>query len=444
MLVNTLEQNGQRSKLEFIIEGKTFENIITKTTNTLNANVSIPGFRKGKVPVAILETKYKDYIQENAKEEALKSVNLYIKDTLKKVIDSVIKLDTNIEYSDKKITIECEIDFAPEVPEINFEEFQTTDYVEDKQDLEVDFSSFDVKYSNSVYENIHLTMESFAKNKESNSDAKYIEDVTLEKGDRVHVSVSSSFKSKEDREIDYIGYSCVFYIEEGASFVSKINLDEASIEIASKYNLKEEVKTEKHFDELVFNGHTYKDVTVVFETKVSKVEKLKEFKELNDEEKVPAASEVKHIISEQFNSIKKQYIQNLVLKSMSKKFNLPVVQSKIDNLKNMLKSESLNVTDIDEYTKYISDSVYLINRATQDDKITVTENDIQQKFYNLLMSGAIKPEMLSSYKNLNSILVEQVQREKREALFFSKIQFDKIETINLIGLYELYYKLSTH
>ncbi|MWV61524.1 trigger factor [Helicobacter saguini] len=97
------------------ISTETINNHIEKLANSYAKNMKIDGFRRGKVPVSVVKNRYKDNLEQEARQ---KSIDNFFESALKDLgIDSknVIgqPLITKFDESDKGIDIEMKIGLSP-------------------------------------------------------------------------------------------------------------------------------------------------------------------------------------------------------------------------------------------------------------------------------------------------------------------------------------------
>ena len=106
----------ENSKAEVVltIEGTEFKNLKNKVLTKIAQNVEVPGFRKGKVPVSVVEEKFAEAAKEEISEELLKAnYEAVIKDGGIVPVD-YFKLQTITEEGDK-ITAVYTVEIVPEV-----------------------------------------------------------------------------------------------------------------------------------------------------------------------------------------------------------------------------------------------------------------------------------------------------------------------------------------
>lgn len=74
MSVNTKKIDGANCEITATIEAKDLETNIEKIAKKLSKDAKVDGFRKGKVPMAVIKKQYGDRIKEDAESEALRDI----------------------------------------------------------------------------------------------------------------------------------------------------------------------------------------------------------------------------------------------------------------------------------------------------------------------------------------------------------------------------------
>jgi len=64
--VQTERLDATRVRLNIEVPSEDVNTALTETYETLRSQVSIPGFRKGRVPVTILKSRYPEYVSSEA------------------------------------------------------------------------------------------------------------------------------------------------------------------------------------------------------------------------------------------------------------------------------------------------------------------------------------------------------------------------------------------
>lgn len=128
---NKVETN--RVQLEVAVDGESFKNAINKVYKKQVKNINIPGFRKGKVPKAVVEKMYgKEVFYEDAMQELYpKALQDAADEAGLRVVNDKIDLDVT-EVSEEGFTFKATVTTYPEIT------------VSDYKDIEVEAVSAEV------------------------------------------------------------------------------------------------------------------------------------------------------------------------------------------------------------------------------------------------------------------------------------------------------------
>ena len=111
-----------------------------KIAQNISKNVKIDGFRKGKVPLSVIENRFKDRIEQDSQNEAL---NDLIRESLKELnieLDRVIgnPLITKFQKNDNGIEVEAKIGIFPNIELKDYEKLIPIVELNDVSDKDVD------------------------------------------------------------------------------------------------------------------------------------------------------------------------------------------------------------------------------------------------------------------------------------------------------------------
>ena len=117
MKIKTNKINGANAEIEAVIPREVIDANLDKIAKELTKTASVQGFRKGKVPVAVVKKQYGDRLVQDAEAEALRAVLNMGLDDLKIAMDMLIG-EPNISKfvkSDDKIDVIVKIALRPEI-----------------------------------------------------------------------------------------------------------------------------------------------------------------------------------------------------------------------------------------------------------------------------------------------------------------------------------------
>jgi trigger factor len=117
MKIKTNKIDGANAEIEAVIPKETVDANIEKVAKELSKTANVQGFRKGKVPIAIIKKQYGDKLVQDAETEALRDVLNSGLDELNIAMDSLIG-EPNISKFDKgddKIEVTVKVALRPEI-----------------------------------------------------------------------------------------------------------------------------------------------------------------------------------------------------------------------------------------------------------------------------------------------------------------------------------------
>ena len=115
--------NNANILLSTTIDNETINQKKKKIAQNISKNVKIDGFRKGKVPLSVIENRFKDRIIQDSQNEAL---NDLVRDSLKELniqLDRIIgnPLITKFQNNDNGIEVEAKIGIFPDIDLTDYE-----------------------------------------------------------------------------------------------------------------------------------------------------------------------------------------------------------------------------------------------------------------------------------------------------------------------------------
>lgn len=115
MKVSVEEREGLFKALSVEIEGEPVKSALEEVYNYLKQNAQVEGFRKGKAPLWILRTKFKDYIQEEVgKRVANKTLPMAIEESKLKPVADIYLENVSLEELIPRLTYTVSFEVPPE------------------------------------------------------------------------------------------------------------------------------------------------------------------------------------------------------------------------------------------------------------------------------------------------------------------------------------------
>jgi len=408
VVLNVEKLDNSNYKVTATIDKKDIDSKLDKLAKEASKSVKVDGFRKGKVPVAVVKKMYGDKLAQDAEGEAIREVLEAAYNEAGIDIADVIGNPAFEKFEDKDETKEMELiistkpnfdlgdysDIAPEFtkPEATKEEiddelnniasrFTKAKSIEDDRELkEEDIAVFDFKGK--------LNDEAFEGGSAENFELKIGSKQFIEGFEEQMIGM----KKGEEKTIK-VTFPDDYQAE---------NLKGKEVDFELKlHDIKEDIKPEID-DELAKKALAKEDATL---------DELKEHaKNIIENNKVRKLYE---------DELKPKILENLVAKYQ---FDLPknIVEQEIDNLTNQ-KAQTLSQEEIEEVKKSqeklkeLRESVredaenavratFIVDALAKAENIEISDGEISQVlYYEALMSGQ-DPQKLMEYYQANNLL----------------------------------------
>jgi trigger factor len=128
MKVEIQSKKGLRTKLSIIVDKETIKKKLDEKLKDLQNEVNLPGFRPGKVPPAVIKSKFGKSIYGEVVDKILKESSTKALDDKKIKVAGQPKIDLKTFSEGKDLSFELEVDSLPEIKLNSFEKFQVTNY----------------------------------------------------------------------------------------------------------------------------------------------------------------------------------------------------------------------------------------------------------------------------------------------------------------------------
>ncbi len=431
MNLNVEKLDSANYKVSATIDTKDIESKIDKLAKEASKSVKVDGFRKGKVPIAVVKKMYGDKLKEDAEGEAIRDV---LQEAYKEAnidINDVIGNPIFEKFEDKGDTKEMEIIISLK-PNIDLGDYS---------DLSLEYEKPEVS-EDEINEELDSIALRFAKDKSIQEDRE------LKEGD---IAVFD-FKGILDGEAFEGGSAENYELKIGSKqFIP--GFEEQMVGMK-----KGEEKTIKVTFPEDYQAPNLKGKEVEFELKLHDIKELVK-PQIDDElAKKALAKEdatvddlkkyAKEIIEN--NKLRKIYEEELKPKLLEKliekyNFDLPknIVEQEIDNLANQ-KAQTLSEDEIKEIQnskeKYeeLRESVredaqnsvkatFIVDALAKAENIDVSDGEISQVlYYEALMNGQ-DPQELMQYYQVNNLLPVVKMGMIEDKLFAKLLGLDKKE-----------------
>ncbi len=135
MKVEIQSKKGLRTVLSVIVDKKTIQNKMDERLNELQKEVSLKGFRTGKVPASVIKNQFGKSIYGEVIDKILRETSTKAIEEKKIKIAGQPKIDLKTFGEGKDLNYELQIDSLPDISLKSYEKYKATEYkvkIEDK------------------------------------------------------------------------------------------------------------------------------------------------------------------------------------------------------------------------------------------------------------------------------------------------------------------------
>ncbi len=401
MKVETQSKKGLRTILSILVDKKTIQKKIEERLNELQSEVSIKGFRPGKVPASVIKNQFGKAIYGDVIDKLLKESSAEAIKEKKIKIAGQPKIDLKTFGEGKDLNYILEVDSLPEIKLKSFENFKATEYV----------IKIDSKIVNEKLKEIANRHKHFEDRKE---------DEKAKTGDQIVFDYSATVDGNKFEGSEGKGVQ----IELGRDLFLK-GFDQQLISVK-----KNETRS---VESILPSNHPKKELAnkkTKFECKILNVKKPKETL-INDEfAKHMGAkdlSDLKNLIEKQVSSQYKQALDSItkkeILDQLEKIHNFDLPNSLIDSelaimTQNLKKEEKDKHKDANEkLAKSRIKLGLLLNEYGEKNNLKVTEEEINGEIQKQIRGMPGQEKMVIEYYKKNP----QAAQSLKGALYEDKI-----------------------
>jgi len=413
MKIDILSKKGLKTTLSIIIDKKTIQNELDKRLTKLKSEVSLKGFRPGKVPTEVIKSQFGKSIYGEVIDKLLHESSHKALEEKKIKAAGQPKIDLKTFGEGKDLNYTLEVDSLPEIKLANFESFSATEFL--------------VKIENKI---IDEKISDIAKNNKSFSDKKDIE--KAETGNQVVFDYSASVDGNKFEGSEGKGVK----LELGKDLFLK-GFDEQLIGVK-----KNETKTIKA---ILPASHPKKELAnkkAIFECKVLNVQKPEDTKIDDNFAKNMGAkdlNDLKKLIEKQVASQYKQALDSItkkeILDQIEKlhKVELPknLVDQEVHKMTHNLKKEEIEKHKA-KNTKLAESRIKLgliLNEYGEKNTLKVSDDDVKAEIQKQIKGMPGQEKMVLDYYQKNPSASQNLKgaiyEDKILNLFKSKIKLTK-------------------
>jgi trigger factor len=424
--------NSANATVSAKITNESIETRVDEMAVKAAKEMTIDGFRKGKVPVKVVKAKYADKLREDAEGESLRGL-----------IDSALK--------------ELEIEATSLIGEPSFSKYD----VADNKDIDVEIKlSIKPEVNVDGYKDVVPAVE-----KQEVTDEEVntrVEELASAKAPMVKVEEDRELKDGDTALMDFEGFLDGEPFEGGKAEGYQLKIGSGSFipgfeeqMIGMKAGEEKTIKVTFPED---YQAENLKGKETEFKVKLHEIqEKAKAeitdelAKEMYPDDKDATVETVKAKVKEQLEAEKqsKYYMEELkddLVKNLTEKFNFDLPESIVDQEINVLannKIKELSEEELtalkedrekieairEEFREEASNSVkltFIIDAISKEEGVNVDDNEVMQTlYYEALMSGQNPQQIMEYYKENNllpAVRMSMIEHKLIQQLFDNKLK----------------------
>ena len=417
MKVEVQSKKGLRTTLSIIVDKKTIQNKMDERLNELQKEVSLKGFRAGKVPTSVIKSQFGKSIYGEVIDKILRETSTKAIEEKKIKAAGQPKIDLKTFGEGKDLNYELQIDSLPDIKLKSFEKYKAVEYKVKIEDKIINEKLKEISNQNKQFED-----------KKDNEKAKIGDQVVFDYSATVD---GNKFEGSEGKGVQ---------LELGKDLFLK-GFDEQLIGVK-----KNDVK---NLDAVLPANHPKKELAnkkTKFECKILNVKEAKENKIDDNFAKIMGAKDLNDLKKLIENQISSQYSQ--ALNSITKKEILDQIEKnhELDLPKNLIDQEISIMTKSlkeEEKEKHKSNNEkiaksriklgLLLNEYGEKNNLKVSDDEVRAEIQKQVKGMPGQEKMVLDYYQKNpsasQSLKGSIYEEKIITLIKSKIKLE-IKNIN--------------
>ena len=417
MKVEVKSKKGLRTILSVIVDKKTIQNKMDERLNELQKEVSLKGFRTGKVPASVIKSQFGKSIYGEVIDKILRETSTKAIEEKKIKIAGQPKIDLKTFGEGKDLNYELQIDLLPDIKLKSFDKYKATEYKIKIEDKIINLKLNELSAQNKKFED-----------KKEGEKAKIGDQVVFDYSATVD---GNKFEGSEGKGVQ---------LELGKDLFLK-GFDEQLVGVK-----KNDVK---YLDSILPSNHPKKELAnkkTKFECKILNVKEPKENKVDDNFAKIMGAKNLNDLRKLIENQISNQYLQALnsitkkeILDQIEKNHELDLPKNLIDqeisimtkSLKNEEKEK--HKTNNEKIAKSRITLGLLLNEYGEKNNLKVSDEEVKAEIQKQIQGMPGQEKMVLDYyqknPNASQSLKGSIYEEKIITLIKSKINLE-IRTIN--------------
>jgi trigger factor len=432
MEINSVRLDSANATVNAVINAQTLSDKVEKIAKDAAKTMAVDGFRKGKVPVKVIKSRYGQKLNEDAKNEAVREVFSKAVEELNIAQDSIIGEPNFTKFDEKDGNIEIEIKIATR-PEINIDGYK--DAIPEVKTIEVSDEKVQERLEELAVARAPMqdVTEDRAVVDGDNTIIDFegsIDGVLFEGGASTDYALkigSGSFipgfedqiigMKKDEERVVKVAFPQNYGSKDLAGKDSEFKVTLKAIQEKAKAEINDELAKQMNPND---ENATVESLKEDIKTQLVNEEKMKYYNE-----------ELKEVFSK--NLVEKFTLdlpENIVEQEINVKLNQQIKNMSEEEL-NALKDDKEKIEAMREEAKPdAQDSVkmtFLIDEIAKLEEVEVNDNELMQViYYEALMSGQNPQEALEYYKENN--ILPAIKMSMIEEKLLTKLFDEKAET----------------
>jgi len=417
MKVEVQSKKGLRTILSIIVDKKTIQNKMDERLNELQKEVSLKGFRAGKVPTSVIKSQFGKSIYGEVIDKILRETSTKAIEEKKIKAAGQPKIDLKTFGEGKDLNYELQIDSLPDIQLKSFEKYKAVEYKVKIEDKIINEKLKEISNQNKQFED-----------KKDNEKAKIGDQVVFDYSATVD---ENKFEGSEGKGVQLELGKDLFLkgFDEQLIGVKKNDVKNLDAVLPANHPKKELANKKTKFECKILN---------VKEAKENKIDdnfaKIMGAKDLNDLKKL-IENQISSQYSQALNSITKKEILDQIEKNHELDLPKNLIDQEISIMTQSLKDEEKekHKTNNEKIAKSRIKLGLLLNEYGEKNNLKVSEEEVRAEIQKQIKGMPGQEKMVLDYYQKNpsasQSLKGSIYEEKIITLIKSKIKLE-IKNIN--------------
>jgi trigger factor len=416
MKVEVQSKKGLRTILSVIVDKKTIQNKMDERLNELKKEVSLKGFRAGKVPTSVIKSQFGKSIYGEVIDKILRETSTKAIEEKKIKAAGQPKIDLKTFGEGKDLNYELQIDSLPDIKLKSFEKYKAVEYKVKIEDKIINEKLKEISNQNKQFED-----------KKNNEQAKNGDQVVFDYSATVD---GNKFEGSEGKGVQLELGKDLFLkgFDEQLVGVKKNDVKNLDAVLPANHPKKELANKKTKFECKILN---------IKEAKENKIDdnfaKIMGAKDLNDLKKL-IENQISSQYSQALNSITKKEILDQIEKNHELDLPKNLIDQEISIMTQSLKDEEKekHKTNNEKIAKSRIKLGLLLNEYGEKNNLKVSDEEVRAEIQKQIKGMPGQEKMVLDYYQKNpsasQSLKGSIYEEKIITLIKSKI---KLETKNI-------------